>query len=115
MSKCISMHGEYSDCVLDQNFICKRCTALDEDALFAKVEHLSAENARMQALLDLANREIQRLVPTLQRLRADLLAQDAERLRLAQMVERVMALIRAGSWNPVSARADIRAALEGKP
>ena len=45
MSKCISMHGEYSDCAPDQNFICTRCTALDEDALFAKVERLSAELA----------------------------------------------------------------------
>ena len=114
MSKCISHHGEYSDCAPDQNFVCKRCSVLDEDAIFAKVEQLSAENARVQALLDLANREIQRLIPEIQRLRADLLAQDAERVRLARMVERVMALIRAGSWNPVSARADIRAALEGK-
>ena len=45
MSKCISMHGEYSDCAPDQNFICTRCTALDEDALFAKVERLEASIA----------------------------------------------------------------------
>ena len=45
MSKCISMHGEYSDCAPDQNFICKRCIALDEDALFAKVERLEASIA----------------------------------------------------------------------
>jgi hypothetical protein len=46
------MHGEYSDCAPDQNFICKRCTALDEDALFAKVEQLSATIERVKALID---------------------------------------------------------------
>ena len=52
MSKCISMHGEYSDCTPDQNFICKRCTALDEDALFAKVEQLSATIKRVRVLTE---------------------------------------------------------------
>jgi len=46
------MHGEYSDCAPDQNFICKRCTALDEDALFAKVEQLSATIERVRVLAD---------------------------------------------------------------
>ena len=46
------MHGEYSDCAPDQNFICERCSALDEDALFAKVERLSATLERVKALAD---------------------------------------------------------------
>ena len=52
MSHCISSHGEYSDCDPDQDFICKRCFALDEDALFAKVERLNATIERVKALLD---------------------------------------------------------------
>lgn len=52
MSKCISNQGEYGDHVLDQNFICKRCTALDEDALFTKVEQLSATIERVKAVVD---------------------------------------------------------------
>ena len=50
MSKCISHHGEYSDCAPDQSFVCKRCSVLDEDALFAKVEQLSATIELVKAL-----------------------------------------------------------------
>src|SRR5690554_5800776 len=33
MSTCISMHGEYSDHTINDDFICTRCDVLDEDAL----------------------------------------------------------------------------------
>lgn len=52
MSKCISMHGEYSEHELDRDFICARCNALDEDALIADRDAALARAERADGWID---------------------------------------------------------------
>lgn len=56
MSKCISMHGEYSEHDLPGTkfgeFDCNLCYAFDEDAAMAEVVRLRAKVARVEALAD---------------------------------------------------------------
>lgn len=47
MSGCISVHGEYSDHILDDLHTCTRCSVLDEDALRADLARLREEIERL--------------------------------------------------------------------
>lgn len=45
MSTCISEHGEYGSHTLDADYVCTRCSVLDEDALIAELRALRARIA----------------------------------------------------------------------
>jgi len=49
VSKCVSMHGEFSEHDLDGDFICKSCCGLDEDALIDDRNRLRDELVTIEA------------------------------------------------------------------
>ena len=51
MSRCVSMHGEYSDHILDGDYICTRCNVLDEDALIDERDKLRGALAERDATI----------------------------------------------------------------
>lgn len=59
MSKCISINGEYSEHEpSNQEFVCGRCFAFDEDAVVAEVDSLRQKLAERDALIESQARQI---------------------------------------------------------
>jgi len=55
MSKCISINGEYSEHEpSNQEFVCGRCFAFDEDAVMAEVDSLRYQLAGREAVIEWA-------------------------------------------------------------
>lgn len=51
MSTCISSHGEYSDHIPDDSYVCTRCSVLDEDAMLTELKRLRSQLAEAEEVM----------------------------------------------------------------
>lgn len=86
MSTCISRHGEYSDHILDDDFICTRCTVLDEDALIEDRNRLRRERDEWRAEVDRLNQQLHRWNTNLTNAKAEVERLDAKLTERSQRV-----------------------------